>query len=237
MVQIDKLVSQSEVGGDLRMKYWEIIRCMQDCSFVHLSSQHPLDDEFRERNMGMFLTSRQCTLFKAPVFNQRIIIRTWVYELNTVMGYRNTVVYDRDSEEVLAASMASGAFVDMSSGMPAHISEQSLAAILIEDKMEGLQYMSRKVPAPKTGGIPQEPIKIRQSDTDTNRHANNAQYIRMICDCFEGEIYPSFMRAEYKTPCKLGDIITPTIYPGPDKTNIVLRNERGDVCLSAELAK
>lgn len=236
MVEIEKQVAQSEVNGDFKAKYASIITYMQDCSFVHLLGQNGLMHEMNDKGMGMFLTSRQCNLYKIPVFEQDLIVRTWVYELNRFMGYRNTLIYDKKTMEVMAASFASGAFVDLKSGSAAHISEEAIKNVLIENKFDGMEYLPRKVAIPKTNGENKPAFPIYRSHLDSYMHTNNAQYIRMVTDCLDEECYPKILRAEYKTPTRLGDIIHPTVYKISDKkTNVVLKNDHGDVCLSCEL--
>lgn len=236
MVEIQRQVAHSEVNADFKAKYASIITYMQDCSFVHLLGQDGMMHELDKRGMGMFLTCRQCNLYKIPVFEQDIVVRTWVYSLNRFIGYRNTVVYDKASMEVLAASYAGGAFVDLASGLPAHIPDEAINDVLIEKKFDGMEYLPRKVAIPDFDGDGKAPFTIYRSHIDSYGHTNNAQYIRMVTDCLDEEVYPKIMRAEYKIPAKSGDKIYPTVYKKQaDKTTVVLRNGKGDVCLSCEL--
>lgn len=236
MVEIEKQVAHSEVNSDFKAKYASIITYMQDCSFVHLLGQNGLMHELNDKGIGMFLTNRQCELYKIPVFEQNLIVRTWVYELNRFLGYRNTLVYDKSTMEVMAASFACGAFVNLQSGMTTHVSDDAIKNILIENKYDGMKYLPRKVVIPKIDGESKPAFQIYRSHLDSYMHTNNAQYIRMVTDCLDEECYPKTLRAEYKTPSRLGDIIHPTVYKISDeKTNVVLRNDHGDVCLSCEL--
>ncbi len=236
MVEIQREVAHSEVDADLKARYASILTYMQDCSFVHLLSQDMLLPHMEEHGVGMFLTNRQFNLYKIPVFRQKLVIRTWVYELNRFLGYRNTLVYDRDTMEVLAASYAGGAFVNMHTGLPTQMPEEPIKKVLIEDKFDGMKYLPRKVRIPDIPGEEKAPIPVYRSYTDSYRHTNNAQYIRMIMDCLDEEYYPEVLRAEYRVPSREGDVLYPTIYRcDENKINAVMRNQKGEVCVSCEM--
>jgi acyl-ACP thioesterase len=105
-----------------------------------------------------------------------------------------------------------GAFVDLATGKLARLSEDAIASLTLEPKQE-MNYRGRRIILPKNEGTKLEPVRVMRADIDYNRHMNNANYVRIAMELQPEDFEVSDMRVEYRIAAKLGDLLTPTLYP------------------------
>ena len=223
MYQIEKLVSASHVGNNRILTLSAAVDFMQDCSFFQINSEEKLMEEFVEKNMGMFVISRQMDILDMPKFNEQLIVKTWVWSLNNLFGSRNTVIYDNTNNPKVI-SYAMGAFVDLSSGQPAVISDETINTIRIEEKLE-MEYLSRKIKLPDALPSVQNPIPVLKSHIDLYNHVNNAKYVMIASDLLPVDFHTKRLRVEYKIPAKYGDVFYPLLYKEDDRIILSLNNQ------------
>ena len=226
MYKIEKLVSASHVGNDRILTLSAAVDFMQDCSFFQINSEEKLMKEFTQKNMGMFIISRQMDILDMPKFNEQLIVKTWVWSLNNLFGSRNTVIYDNNNNPKVI-SYAMGAFVDLSNGQPAVISDDAINDILIEERLE-MEYLSRKIKLPNIQPNEQNPIPVLKSHIDLYNHVNNAKYIMIASDLLPANFRTKRLRVEYKIPAKYGDVFYPSLYKVGNRTIISLNNQMGN---------
>ena len=70
-----------------------------------------------------------------------------------------------------------------------------------------------------------ESVRVPRAFIDTNRHVNNAQYIRIALEYVPEDFHIHQMRVEYKKAAVLGDVIYPYIYQGNGIMKILLADE------------
>jgi acyl-CoA thioesterase FadM len=58
-----------------------------------------------------------------------------------------------------------------------------------------------------------ESVMVMRADIDYNRHMNNANYVRIAMELLPEGFEVRDMRVEYRIAAKLGDLLTPTLYP------------------------
>ena len=224
MYQIEKLVSASHVGNDQKLTLSAAVDFMQDCSFFQINSVEKLMDEFAEKNMAMFIISRQLDIIDMPKFNDNLIVRTWVWNLNNIFGSRNTVIYD-ETLNPKVISYAMGSFVNLENGQPDAVSDEVVNNVLIEDKLD-MEYFPRRIKLPEIQSKKLQPIPVLKSHIDLYNHVNNAKYIMIASDLLPNDFHSWRMRVEYKIPAKYGDVFHPLLYNVENKIIIALNNEQ-----------
>ena len=235
MYQIEKLVSASHVGNDRRLTLSAAVDFMQDCSFFQINSLSKLMEEFAQKNMAMYVISRQMDILDMPKFNDQLIVRTWVWNLNNLFGSRNTVIYDQNGTPKVI-SYAMGAFVNLSDGQPATISDGVEKDILIEEKLD-MEYLPRKIKLPDVKPVELKPIAVLKSHIDLYNHVNNAKYIMVASDLLPVGFQTKRMRVEYKIPAKQGNVFFPLCYEMENRVIISLNNQAGGTYAIVEFWK
>ena len=76
-----------------------------------------------------------------------------------------------------------------------------------------MNYGDRRIILPREGGKTLDPIKVLRADIDYNRHMNNANYVRMAMELLPEGSEVKGLRVEYRVAAKLGDELTPTLFP------------------------
>ncbi|PCG18904.1 acyl-ACP thioesterase domain-containing protein [Brachyspira sp. G79] len=203
MYEMKTVVGTSQIDKDGLLKVSSIFDLMQDCSFFQLDSDIELTKYFNENNISMFLVSRQVDIYKLPKYSDKITVRTYVYECNEAYGYRNTVIYDENDNE-LAICYAIGGFVDLSSGALIRVPSSFIENYKF-DKKQDMNYLPRKIKTDNNLLKEIERFKVKKYCIDDNNHVNNARYIDMAIDYADDNF--KRIRIEYRVPAALYDTI------------------------------
>ena len=220
MYEMKTIVGTSQIDKDGLLKTSSIFDLMQDCSFFQLDSEEDLTKYFNENNVSMFLVSRQVDIYKLPKYSDKVIVRTYVYECNEAYGYRNTVIYDENYNELaicyaitviydenyneLAICYAIGGFVDLSNGNLIRVPSSFIENFKFDEKQE-MNYLPRKIKVDNNLLKEVDRFKVKKYFIDDNNHVNNARYIDMAIDYVDD--YYKRIRIEYRVPAALGDTI------------------------------
>ena len=226
MFQIEKLVSTSHVGNDGKLTLTSAVDFMQDCSSFHISSIQKWNEEFAQRNMRMFIIFRQMDIINMPKLREKLLVKTWGWDLNRVFGSRNTIIYNEAGEACVIANVM-GSFVFADSGLPAQISEESRLSLPVANKLD-MEYLPRKIELPAVSPpYILEPVAVLKSHLDHYNHVNNAKYVMIAYEYIPYSFVPKRLRVEYKIPAKYGDIFYPIAHTEENKQIICLNNHDG----------
>ena len=66
-----------------------------------------------------------------------------------------------------------------------------------------------------------------RADIDYNRHMNNPNYIRIAMELLPEEFSIRALRCEFRIAAKLGEQLTPVMYPAPDGLIVALLLPQG----------
>lgn len=225
MFEMNRTVNCSNIGEDGRARNSAIVDFLQDCSIFHLDSHQVMSPFFREENCVMFLVSRQIDIIRRPCYGEKIIIRTWTYELKRMYGYRNTIIYGENGEP-LVKSIAAGAFMDNESQRPRKVPQELVDRVKLYPKID-MEYLPRKITLPDSEPTVFPPIHIMKCYIDMNHHVNNARYIDIADEYLPEKTDISRMRIEYKTPLKRTDTAIPRVYTGEGAITVDISDEKG----------
>ena len=225
MYQLEKLVSTSHVGSDGKLTLTSAVDFMQDCSSFHISSIQKWNEEFVQRNMRMFIIFRQMDIINMPKLREKLLVKTWGWDLNRVFGSRNTVIYNEAGDACVIANVM-GSFVFADSGLPAQILEESRQSLPVETKLD-MEYLPRKIEIPAADFHSLPPVPVLKSHLDHYNHVNNAKYVMVAYEYLPNDFLPKRLRVEYKIPAKYGDIFYPIVYEEVNKQIICLNNGEG----------
>lgn len=212
MFQIERTVGSSHLNAKGEMRLSAAVDFMQDCCCFQLDSEKELTEYFRSHHITMFLISRQINLLRPAHYGDKLIIRTWIYQIRASYGYRNTMIWDENGE-LLISSYAGGAFIDMEKGGSTAMPRDVLKTVTIDPKFERMNYLPRKVSLPKSEAEQIFPeVPVYQYYIDHNRHMNNARYLDLAQEYLPGDFSFNTCRIEYKTGARYGDRISAVRY-------------------------
>jgi acyl-CoA thioesterase FadM len=233
MYEITQRVAASHTDAEGRMKFVSAMDMMQDCSQFWMESEPAIESYFREQGIIQVLVSRQADVIRMPRYGERLSVRTSVYECQSFIGCRNTVIYD-EAGLPCVKSWSTGAFISTETGKPAKLPAGQLGLLTIDPKAE-MDYQSKKIRLPDEAAEDLPPARVRRNDIDFNRHVNNARYVELALECLEGGFAVSRFRAEYKRPALYGDIFYPRlIKAGSGTVYVLLNNAAGEAFTAME---
>ena len=214
MYSLDFLATISNCDAEGRLKLCSALQMMQDCSELWIDSEPVVKRCFEERHMAQLLVFRQVEVVRVPRCKERLRVATSVYGMKPKFGFRNTFLYGADGAPCYR-TWSMGAFVDRATGRLQAVDDATVAAMRLEERLE-MDYRDRHVRVPAEGGAAAEPFRVMRADIDYNRHANNANYVRMGLELLPEGFEVRGLRVEYRVPARLGDVLEPTVYASGD---------------------
>lgn len=210
MYTLDYLVTTSTCDSEGRLKLYSALQMMQDCSEMWIDSEPAARKFFNDNNMTQLLATRQVEIIRVPRFKERLTVTTSIYEVMPMYGFRNTFIRDAQGNPCYR-TWSMGAFVDLATGKLARISDDAIASLTLEPKLE-MNYRGRRISLPKQDGTVMDPVRVMRADIDYNRHMNNANYVRIAMELLPEGFEVRDMRVEYRIAARLDDLLTPTVY-------------------------
>ena len=211
MYTLNYKVTTSCCDSEGKLKLYSALQMMQDCSEMWIDSEPAARKFFSDNNMTQLLATRQVEVVRVPHFKEDLTVTTSIYEVLPMYGFRNTFIRDAQGQPCYR-TWSMGAFVDLATGKLARLSEGAIASLTLEAKQE-MNYRGRRIILPKQEGTVLDPVRVMRADIDYNRHMNNANYVRIAMELLPEGFEVHDMRVEYRIAAKLGDLLTPTLYP------------------------
>lgn len=236
MYEMPVRVSASLVGPDRLCTTVALLGMLQDCSLFWFENESVATSWLRDEGLAPVLTSRQVDIVRRPRYGERLKVRTGVYSFRGFLGYRNTWIYDELDEPVVKC-WCMGAFIDLASGKMARVPAPVASGVTVDGQLP-MEYLGHKITLPACEARVLNPVEVRPTDIDLNRHVNNAQYVRMACDILpELAATCTRLRMEYRGQARLGDALTPAVYETPDGRGavVVLDRQDGSTCAMVEM--
>ena len=211
MYTLNYKVTTSCCDSEGKLKLYSALQMMQDCSEMWIDSEPTARKFFTDNNMTQLLATRQVEVLRVPRYKEDLTVTTSIYEVMPMYGFRNTFIRDAQGQPCYR-TWSMGAFVDLSTGKLARIADDAIASLKLDPKQE-MNYRGRRIILPKQDGTAIEPVSVMRADIDYNRHMNNANYVRIAMELLPEGFEVRDMRVEYRIAAKLGDLLSPTLYP------------------------
>ena len=170
----------------------------------------------RARRRGVFVPG--CA---APrlVFGDTVTVSTNPYRYRNFMGFRNFALDDEKGQRLVAANSI-WSLMNLERLLPALITPEHAERLGVGIPFD-MDYTDRKIAVPKEGGRILSPVPVDESMLDSNRHVNNAQYVRIALAAMGEPGAPGRLRAEYKKQAFPGDVMHPVLFAGEDGSQTV----------------
>ena len=224
----------SHVGPDCLMRPYEIVRIMQDASLQWLNTEPTMHAWMKENDILMVVTSRQVDILRQPKLDEKLQVRTSVYNYRSFLGYRNTCVYDEQGQPV-AQCWCMGAWVDTNTGKATRVPQQVVDSLVMDDEVP-MEKLSHKVKPPACAPVEAPAFTVRRSETDLYGHVNNMRYVRMAWELLPEDFTVHRMRIEHKGQALPGEVIAPLVYTEDGKCTVALNAADGSLFTIVEFS-
>lgn len=224
MFCFESVARYSEMGTHNHMTLTAVLNLFQDCCTFQSESLGAGISYLRQAKRAWVLASWQVVVCRYPELGEKLKTYTWPYEFRGFLGKRNFKIED-EGGAVIAYANSIWTYLDIENGHPAKVAPDVASLYKIEEPYD-MECKSRKI---ALGGDlePREPVKPGRSFLDTNLHVNNAKYILMAEEYLPEDFCVREMRAEYKKPAVLSDVIYPRVSVNGGKVLVSLEDEAG----------
>lgn len=224
MYSITGRIRYSETDSSGALSLTGLINYLQDCATFHSHDVGLSVEELLRRRMIWVLSAWQVVIDRMPRMGENVRVVTNPYRVRGFAGHRNFLLETEDGERLAAANSVWN-IVDPETGKLARISDE-LAARYGAGEPFDIDFGERRIRAEGAGeALPS--VCVAAHMVDTNGHMNNAQYVALAADCI-GVTSCRRLRAEYKRPARLGEIVCPRVLREADRTVVTLGNEEGE---------
>lgn len=191
-------------------------------------------NQMNSTNVSWVLLHWKVKIFKRPIYNETVNIKTWSRNSNKVVTYRDFEMYDKNGN-LLAIATTKWTLVSTDSGSITKITPEIIDRYTPEDSSN----VFGEIDIPKL----KEPIELEQNmgnispnytftvqrrDIDMNRHMHNLYYLDYALEALPQEIYENLNCNEfeimYKNGAKLGNNINCFYYEQDDSYYVIMKS-------------
>ena len=226
-------IRYSEIDENLELPVYGIMNYLQDTATFHGEDVHAGLSRNIRLGSAWILADTQLHIYRAPRFNETMKVRTWPQNFKGMISVRNYLIESEVGERLVLAS-SHWLFMDMTAYRPMKVLPEDMEAYGVHPELvPDTDLGSRKV-RPSGEAETFESFPVRRINLDTNRHVNNAEYVRLASGYLPEGFACGHLRIEYKKQAVLHDIIVPKRCTDGDRVYISLDTEDGEPYVIAE---
>lgn len=197
-----------DIGKNREINNKAIIKIFENIAAMKSEEVHFGISNIHINKLSWIVLNWKIKVMKRPIYNETVIVKTWVRNTNRIFSYRDFEMYD-NSGNLLIIGTSQWAFINIDSKELVSLPKDAVEAYGKEDKsvfedknikiMEPLEYTNIAE------------YKILRSDIDVNEHVHNLNYFNIAYEALPSEIYnqKEFDNIEiiYKKQIKYGEEI------------------------------
>lgn len=237
MYSFDGRVRYSECDEKGDMTLFSMMNYLQDCSTFHCEEVGRGLDALSRDGLGWFLTSWLIKIDHMPHFAHTITTSTWSYDMKGLSAKRAFTIDEKGGGRCVTAD-SEWCMYSFREGHVITIGDADRVYLENTPRPE-LPEMARRIrPTGEGETCPEFPV-IEQY-LDTNRHVNNAEYLRFALSALAGlgyEVTPSLVEVQYRKMALLGETITPVVYAGEGSSVVSLNTAEGKPYATVRLSE
>jgi acyl-ACP thioesterase len=213
-----------ETGPDGNISLHALFDFMQDAASEHAVKLGYGRDDLLKKNHFWVLSRMYAEIYKQPVWNDNVIVKTWPSGVDKMFAMRNYDIRFRNGSHIASAS-SSWLIVDR---ITKKIQRPDEFLVRYNNENDTLSPPLRgavKLPGTSDGSR-SHTFRVSVNDLDVNLHTNNVNYLRWICNTYDLNFimnhHPSSVEINYLAESVFGD-------------EIIIRtsgNEENDCCFN-----
>jgi len=155
-----------ETGPDGKLNLFSLFNYLQDIASDHAVFLGFGRDDLMRDNRFWVLSRMYAEIKEWPVWEDKIIVRTWPNGTHIASGTSSWLILDQTTRRVQR---------------PDTVLARFQPNLNLADSP--LRYATKIDPAAETGNET-PPFRVKVSDIDVNLHTNNVQYLKWACDTY-----------------------------------------------------
>ena len=219
MYSFDSRVRYSESDGEGTLTLYALMNYFQDCSCFQIEHAGVGFSYLEKQHLAWVVNYWQLDIGELPDFGDEVQIITNPYRYKNFMGFRNFAMDDAAGRRLVIANSV-WSLMNLKKLLPALITPEHADRLGRETPFD-MEYTDRKIAVPAGEGQPCPQVLVDESMLDSNRHVNNAQYVRIALAAMGEPGAPGRLRAEYRKQAFPGDVMIPVLYAGDEGEQVV----------------
>ena len=170
-----------ETGPGGRINLFSILDLLQDAASCHAEKLGFGREDLIRRNQFWVLSRIYVVISEWPLWEDKIIVRTWHKGVDKLFGMRDFDIFYPDGRHLVSAT-SSWLVIDRESKKI-----QRLESLLFSDArmVNVLPRNAGKLEKAADGGVDSTSFNVKISDLDLNLHTNNSRYLRWVTDTYD----------------------------------------------------
>lgn len=208
------IVDVKDVGSANTLTNKGILNLLEKIACRHSDVAGYGINQMSETHLSWILLHWKVRVFKRPVYNSTVTIKTWSRNSSRVTTYRDFEMYDSDGNLICIAS-SKWTLVDTEAGNLMRITPEIIDCYKPEnDRNVFGEDDIAKLREPETlniENIPSYVFKVQRRDIDMNHHMHNLYYLDYAIEALPKEVYEDLncnqFEIMYKNSAILGDTV------------------------------
>lgn len=222
-------VRYSECDATGRLSLVSIVNYLQDCSTFQSEEKGLGLTRLAGLGVAWVLDSWRIEVGERPALGEEIVVSTWCYEMSRAHALRCFEVTGADGRSLVRAD-SRWVVLDVAAGHVTRVPQDQLAYVEDTPRL-GMGPLARRLVAADDGAGELAPsTRVVSQELDTNRHVNNAQYVRLALQALEdlGHAAPEgLLQVRYRRMARLGDLVCPHVSACEGGWDVNLADEEG----------
>lgn len=200
-------VTISDIGSNNEMKLSSFLKYMQEVGAIHSGISGYGINNIKTTRKAWVILVWKVNVIRRPIWNEKIIIKTWNSKTEKMYYYRNFEIID-EKGEIICIAESQWIMMDVDTKKIQRITDDYLNKIIILESKVSISKINTKLTDKEKENIIHEFIVARR-DVDTNNHMNNVIYLDMALEGLEEKRVEDIKSFEihYKLESKINEKI------------------------------
>lgn len=225
------IIGIEHIGKDRKITNKAIMSIFQDIAGMKSEEVHFGINDISTTRLSWIILNWRIKVLKRPIYNERVLAKTWVRNTNRRFSYRDFEMYD-NLGNLLAIGTSQWAFINIDTKELTSLPQEAIDAYGKEDRSVFENNNTKKIKEPLQYSNVIE-YNILRSDIDVNEHVHNLKYLNMVSEVLPYDIYNgkecNNIEISYKKQIKYNDKIN-VFYANENNENIIaIKSNDGNI--------
>lgn len=198
-------IRYNDVNEENRLSNKGLLNILSEAAGAHSDEVGYSSNTMEETNCAWMLLYWKLKIYNRPIWNTKLVIKTWPRAFSKISSWRDFEVYDEKGEKIAIAT-TEWVLIDAKKRSIKRITEEMVNQYGLVEKKVFDEEISGKLKEPEEMNKIYEYTSKRR-DIDVNHHVNNVVYLELAYDAIPKDINVDFNNLEifYKKQVKLGE--------------------------------
>ncbi len=224
-------VGVTDINTNRKIKNKSIIKIFQDVAGMQSDRVHMGINDIETTKLSWVILGWKIKVLKRPIYNEEVIVKTWIRDGNKIAMYRDFEMYDLNGN-LLTYGTSKWALINIETKALAQLSDSIIELYGEEEKSLFEDRKLDKIKEPENY-INTIEYKIPRDFIDVNDHVHNLYYLDMAYEVLPEELYKdeeaNNIEIIYKKQIKYDDEIYCTYSSENNESIVTIKTTKDNV--------